>query len=196
MKNSVLLFILCYFLQTKALIYDEASGTFDEVDVLLAETRFNASKCPEILEDIKSIFKSASKKLSEDLNQRFGKVNLRIPKSWTNEDCYTEGHIKDHQPSDSQDFDLIFGPYDPHGTGYAWTQQSLGCHQKADYVYIPTSKLNQSLEDLDLFHQWNRFNYGLFTDDSLSENVTSGSRQDSFCLGESALSIVRPSTAR
>ena len=26
------------------------------------------------------------------------RVNLRIPKSWTDDYCYTEGHIKEHQP--------------------------------------------------------------------------------------------------
>lgn len=38
----------------------------------------------------------------EELNSRFGRINLRIPYGWTDDHCYTEGHIKDHQPFQSK----------------------------------------------------------------------------------------------
>ena len=41
-----------------------------------------------------------------------------------------------------------------------------------------------------MFRQWTKFYHGLFDDNVLSSNVTSGSRQDSFCLGSTPLSII------
>lgn len=114
-----------------------------------------------------------------------------MPRTWSNEYCYKEGHIIEHQPSDSQNYDVILGPFDKLANGQAWTQQYDGCRKKGDFIYIPsTTPLNKSDGEMDLFSQWNRYYHGLFTNDPLSTNVSSGSKQDSFCSGASAFSII------
>ena len=83
-------------------------------------------------------------------------------------------------------------------TGIPWTQQSFGCREPGDFIYIPSTFLNKSQnhhhdnqEMADhMFRQWTKFYHGLFDDNVLSSNVTSGSRQDSFCLGSTPLSII------
>ena len=98
-----------------------------------------------------------------------------------------------HQPSQSQDYDVVIGPYDKTETGNPWTQQSLGCKESGDFVYIPNQFLNKTFQNSgsELFEQWTRFYYGLFTDQVLDQNVTSGSKQDSFCLGISPATILQ-----
>ncbi len=179
---SVILSLSLLFANSNGLSFDTASGTYDEVNVILTPHHLNASDCSEILENVKEIFLSASKTMFEDFNQRFGKINLRIPRHWSNDHCYKESHIKDHQPSESKKYDVILGPLDHLvNKGQAWTQQSLGCGQKGDFIYVPFAQ--NSSRSASLFSQWYRFYYGLFTNDIKSTQVKSGSKQDSFCLG-------------
>ena len=88
----------------------------------------------------------------------------------------------------------MIGPYDKSEAGLPWTQQSFGCKEPGDFIYIPSIFLNQSQHDQkfanEMFKQWTRFYHGLFDDEVLSSNVTSGSKQDSFCLGSTPLSII------
>ena len=93
---------------------------------------------------------------------------------------------------------MIIGPYDKSETGIPWTQQSFGCREPGDFIYIPSTFLNKSQNHHHdnqemanhMFRQWTKFYHGLFDDNVLSSNVTSGSRQDSFCLGSTPLSII------
>ena len=86
----------------------------------------------------------------------------------------------------------MIGPYDQSGTSHLWTQQSQECKKPGDFVYIPTTALNNSEieSSQEMFQQWTRFIYGLFDNSVLASNVSSGSRQDSFCHGNSPFSII------
>ena len=141
---------------------------------------------------------STSKLLFERLHNRFGRIHIQIPRSWSDDHCFSAGFIGKHQPSNSSKYDMIIGPYDKSETGIPWTQQSFGCREPGDFIYIPSTFLNKSQnhhhdnqEMADhMFRQWTKFYHGLFDDNVLSSNVTSGSRQDSFCLGSTPLSII------
>ena len=86
----------------------------------------------------------------------------------------------------------MVGPYDQSRSSHLWTQQSLECRKRGDFIYVPTSALNNSEIEVqtEMFQQWSRFMYGLFDDNVMAFNVTSGSRQDSFCNGSPPFSII------
>jgi hypothetical protein len=79
------------------------------------------------------------------------------------------------------------------GSGQIWSQQSQGCQKSGDFIYLPHESLghwNPYEPGSQLFEQWLRLRYGLFTNHGLDSNVTSGSIQDSQCFGSSPASIV------
>ena len=77
--------------------YDRISGSFDGLNIVL-ENRLNASDCPQILKNLKvryrifrnnpvwplnlfqNVLTSTSKEMYKELNNRFGKINVRIPR--------------------------------------------------------------------------------------------------------------------
>lgn len=57
MKHYILLLILCNASTLiQSITYDALSGTFDDINIVLTPNQFNASQCPEILDNIKVIF--------------------------------------------------------------------------------------------------------------------------------------------
>ena len=140
MKNFFVFLLVLYEIQ--AFSYDSASGIYNDINVIFSAHQLNASQCPDILKNVKEIFTSASGILFQELNGRFGTVNLRIPKSWTNSHCYTEGLIQEHQHFQGQNPNVIVGPYNQQSN--LWTQQSQGCQHPGDFVYLPQTALNNS----------------------------------------------------
>ncbi len=99
--------------------FDASSGSYDGINIVVKPNRnLNASHCPRILRNLKvrdefpcqneelfltnlyfqNVVSSASGFLFERLKEKFGKVNIRIPKTWTDDHCYKESHIQSHQP--------------------------------------------------------------------------------------------------
>lgn len=144
MRQFVFLWILCHisgshsWYSSSQISLDSSSGSFDNINVVLLPSQFNASHCSNILQNVKvsfsqhhqnpkqayalfgnvkkscvfkmsfllcffqSVISSASQKLFEQLSGKFGHVNIRIPRSWTDNYCYNEPHIQAHQPFNSK----------------------------------------------------------------------------------------------
>ena len=59
---------------------------------------------------------------------------------------------------------LVAGDHPVHGS-FPWTQQSLGCGQPGEFVYLPYSFLapsNSSQLGKMISNQWMRLRYGVF----------------------------------
>ena len=69
----------------------------------------------------------------------------------------------------------MIGPYDQSGSSHLWTQQSLECRKRGDFIYVPTSALNNSEIEVqtEMFQQWSRFMYGLFDDNVTTFDIIS-----------------------
>ena len=78
MKYFCLILVL-YIEVVCCVSYDRISGSFDELNIVL-ENGLNASECPQILKDLKNVLTSTSKEMYKELNNRFGKINVRIPR--------------------------------------------------------------------------------------------------------------------
>ena len=90
--------------------------------------------------------------------------------------------------------DILVAGDDPVHGSFPWTQQSLGCGQPGEFVYLPYSFLaptNSSQLGRMISNQWMRLRYGTFEDfDPRMTGVSASSRHHAFCKGKSVKSVI------
>ena len=116
--------------------------------------------------------------------------------------------------SSQQATDFYIGHDHPIYKRAPWTQQSLGCGQPGDFIYIPasfiwsshhparksqqdegnsstTEETTSSLQCGDeIRDRWLQYRFGVFSAE-LDRVPSPGSQQDAFCLGKSPLEVIR-----
>ena len=111
--------------------------------------------------------------------------------------------------------DFYIGHDHPTYKRAPWTQQSLGCGQPGDFVYLPASFIwsshhsssakvpesgfNSTTEENssrslqcgdEIRDRWLQYRFGVFSTD-LDRVPVAGSQQDAFCLGRSPSEVIR-----
>eukprot|EP00095_Tigriopus_kingsejongensis_P007044 maker-scaffold146_size311726-snap-gene-1.20 protein:Tk07044 transcript:maker-scaffold146_size311726-snap-gene-1.20-mRNA-1 annotation:"epithelial chloride channel" len=161
----------------------------------------------------------ASRSLYVQLNGKihFSSVNVQVPMGWTASDCQTP--LEATKPVNTNSGDIYVSPDHPLYNDEPWTQQSLGCGQPGDFIYLPRSCIdvqkiphnktvisaksiskiarNQSLKlGEKIRDQWIRYRFGVFADLPKS-SAHSGPNppnmnveQHSLCFGKSVRDIV------
>ena len=84
-----------------------------------------------------------------------------------------------------------------HGS-FPWTQQSLGCGQPGEFIYLPYSFLaptNSSQLGKMISNQWMRLRYGVFEDyDPRMKGISVSSPHHAQCRGQSVRNVIMSNT--
>lgn len=89
---------------------------------------------------------SGSKSIHESLEGRasLGSVAVLLPSHWPDSCVPTPGIVP--QPSQGEVADIKVGPSHPVYFDTIWTQQSRGCGESGDFIYISEKLLRQPLD--------------------------------------------------
>ena len=111
------------------------------------------------------LFASTSKLLFERLHNRFGRIHIQIPRSWSDDHCFSAGFIGKHQPSNSSKYDMIIGPYDKSETGkdreslrlFAESKALMTCFDLTFFFILVKSLVQMTCSDFTIFFKLAKF---------------------------------------
>lgn len=137
------------------------NGAYDGI-VFGISDRVPAMDCKNILNNLEVAIKGASKTLYSTLENRayWGSVTILLPHNWP-DTCAPNSNSVVSSQGETADFNV--GPPHPVHGDSIWTQQSRGCGQSGDFVYISHRAL---LDPKDLSKamvaEWAKYRYGVF----------------------------------
>lgn len=150
---------------------DDKTGGYNDIAVSIEDGNNN---CSSSIKHIQEVITAASTHLYSSLGGKvyLASFNIRGPDSWTASSCGLDS-ISSHQPQTNRD--IVVGSGFKLGKG-PWTRQTLGCHKRGDFIYIPN--IENDVEELGrrVAQEWLRFRYGVHNED--------------MCMGQTATDIV------
>ncbi|XP_040572453.1 calcium-activated chloride channel regulator 1 [Lepeophtheirus salmonis] len=175
------------------------TGGYENISVIVS-SELPPEKCPQILDKIKFSLTEASRSLHQSLDERvfFGLINIVVPESWTASHCQTP--LSDAHPISSKRPDIIIGVDHPIKKNDPWTQQSLGCSQPGDFIYIPHTFLKHNRTGSASTHrrmaqeirdQWLKYRYGVFSSIDSDNYNSITSTHHALCQGISVRNVIR-----
>merc|ERR1719330_419858 len=158
--------------------------------------------CGTILRNVQELFKKSSGVLSTSLSGRgyFREVVVVIPSSWDSSMC---GFPLESLSAGTayRNADVMIEEEDPVHGHSPFTQQSRGCGESGDKIYLPTSFIkeidNTTVAATQFVEQWIKYRYGVFEatgypgdklyPDDLGEDVN---KHNVICGGRSVQNII------
>jgi len=158
--------------------------------------------CGTILRNVQELFKKSSGILNSSLSGRgyFREVVVVIPSSWDSSLC---GFTLESLSAGTayRNADVMIEEEDPVHGHSPFTQQSRGCGESGDKIYLPTSFIkeidNTTVAATQFVEQWIKYRYGVFEatgypgdklyPDDLGEDVN---KHNVICGGRSVQNII------
>ncbi|GJQ72092.1 hypothetical protein Trydic_g3189 [Trypoxylus dichotomus] len=136
------------------------NGGYEDLVVSISDT-VPATNCKEILRNLEETLTSASKYMFSALH---GKAFIRsasiiLPSLWPLDSCAPKNVL----PVNGDISDVTVHPNDP-SRGFLWTQQSAGCEQSGDQIYMSYGALETKNPVLghSLVKEFAKYRYGVF----------------------------------
>jgi len=171
MAKIQVLFCLCFLAVSSfgSRVTIGPDGGYSNI-VIKMSRHLPSAECSSIINSLKELLRTSSTKLNQVLSGQgyFESATIVVPSSWTSSDCGTSFSSL-LRGTAYRSADVVIDEDHPVYGPSPFTQQSRGCGEPGDRIYLPksflTSRKNNASDAADNFvEQWQRYRYGVFDD--------------------------------
>ncbi|XP_075216970.1 calcium-activated chloride channel regulator 1-like isoform X2 [Lycorma delicatula] len=163
--NSCKYFVVCCVVIINYIYADPVTfnnGVYHGLTIAI-DPGVSSEYCKDILTNLEVNMASGSKSIYESLEGRasLGSVIVLLPSHWPDSCVPTPGLVP--QPAQGEVPDLRIGTTHPVYFDTVWTQQSRGCGEPGDFIYLSEKLLRQPLDlGRSIAKEWAKYRYGVF----------------------------------